>query len=228
MAELTVGAGFARGLFELAVEKGAPVAALAERSGLDPASLGDPDARGSFEAYVALMRSAKALTGDAALALHFGEAVDLADLSIVALLGQAGTTPLEALPTFNRYSGLAIEVDLSGADRIALVRRGGALWLVDQRPNPNAFPELTESSFARMVCSGRPPGYDLLEGVHVSHAAPAYRAEYDRIFQVPVLFESGWNALRLDPAILTMAVGQQPAYVAALVSARADALLAEL
>jgi AraC-like DNA-binding protein len=228
MAELTVGAGFARGLFELAVAKGAPSAALADRSGLDPAGLGDLDARVPFDAYVALMRAAKALTGDDALALHFGEAVDIADLSIVALLGQSGTTPLEALPMFNRYSRLAIEVDSAGADRIALVRRGGTLWLVDRRPNPNAFPELTESSFARMVCSGRRHGYNLLEEVHVTHAAPSYRAEYDRIFQVPVVFESEWNALRIDPAMLTMAVGMQPPYVAALVAARADALLAAL
>jgi AraC-like DNA-binding protein len=135
---------------------------------------------------------------------------------------------MEALPQMNRFSRLAIEVDEGVADRFEMARRDGRLWLVDRRPNPNAFPELTESSFARMACSGRRHGFDLLEEVHVTHKAPSYRAEYDRIFKVPVMFESEWNALRIDPAMLTLKMDMQPPYVAALVSARAERLLAEL
>jgi hypothetical protein len=45
MAELTVAAGAARGLMELAVARGASRDALAERSGIDPADLEDQDGR---------------------------------------------------------------------------------------------------------------------------------------------------------------------------------------
>jgi hypothetical protein len=77
---------------------------------------------------------------------------------------------------------------------------------VDRRPDPNTFPELTESTFARMVCSGRRQGYDLLKAVHVTHRAPPYCSEYDRIFRVPIVFESDWDALQPDEAAMAMRI----------------------
>ena len=227
MAALTLAAGLVRGLLDFVATKGASAAALAAAAGIDPADLEDPDRRIAFDSYVALMRGAKAATGDPALALHFGEEVDIAAMSIVALLGQ-GETPAEAMAAFNRFSPLVVEVDQGGGDRIALERRGGRLWLVDRRPDPNVFPELTESSFARMVASGRRAGMDFLRAVHVTHAAPSHRAEYDRVFKVPVTFESDWNALQIDEALLSARIGTQPAYVHRILHERAEALLAEL
>ena len=49
----------------------------------------------------------------------------------------------------------------AAATAIEVVRRDGKLWMVDRRPDPNAFPELTESSFARMVAAGRRAGIGL-------------------------------------------------------------------
>jgi AraC-like DNA-binding protein len=229
VAELTIGAGFARALFDLAVARGASPAALTGRTGVDRACLGDLDGRIAFDAYVALMRAAKELTGDPALALHFGEEVDMMELSILPLLVGSGETSVEALVELNRFSPLAIEVDAGGADRVDFVRRDGGLFMVDRRPDPDAFPELTESTFARMVCSGRRHGYDMLKAVHVTHKAPAYRSEYDRIFQVPIVFESGWNALQVDEALMaSMRFDTQPPYVHKLLNERAETLLKEL
>lgn len=227
MAELTVAAGLVRGFLDFVATGGASPAALAAAAGIDPADLEDPDRRIAFDSYVALMRAAKAATGDPALALHFGEAVDIADMSIVALLGQ-GETPVEALAAFNRFSRLVVEVDSLGADRYEVARRGGRLWMVDRRPDPNVFPELTESSFARMVTAGRRVGMNFLREVHVTHKAPQWRAEYERIFAVPVVFESDWNALRIDDAALSARIAAQPAYVQRLLHQRAEALLADL
>jgi AraC-like DNA-binding protein len=227
-AELTLAAGFARALFELAVAKGANPAALTARTGVDPARLGVQDARIAFDTYVVLMRTAKELTGDPALALHFGEEVDMMALSILPLLIGGCESSADALAELNRFAPLAIEVAPGGGDRMDFVRRDGRVFMVDRRPDPNAFPELTESSFARMACSGRRHGYDLLRGVHVTHAAPLYRSEYDRIFQVPVHFESGWNALEMDEGLLSMRFDAQPPYVQNLLNARAETLLREL
>src|SRR5919206_580757 len=82
----------------------------------------------------------------------------------------------------------------------AVSKDAGRLWVVDTRKNPNDFPELTESTFARMVCSSRRHFGEVpfVKAVHFTHAAPPYRAEYDRIFQVPVVFESDRNAVLTD------------------------------
>src|SRR6478672_5260418 len=136
MAVPTVGAGFAHGLLELAVSKGADRRALADRAGIALADLEDQDARIPFATYVALMRAGKALSGDPALGLHYGEQVDIADVSIVGLLGQASRTPMEAFQQLNRYVPLIVETDLGGADqRFGVVAERGAWWIVDNRTN---------------------------------------------------------------------------------------------
>jgi AraC-like DNA-binding protein len=229
LAEPTVAAGFARGLIDLAVKRGAGRAALLTASGLTDADLEDQDHRIAFPRYVALMRAAKALTHDPAFALHFGEEVDLREMSIVGLLGQACETVREAFVQLGRYARLAVDVDLGGADRMVLVPREDGLWLVDRRPDPNDFPELTESGFARMAASGRRFGTEMpLREVHVTHEAPPWRAEYDRIFGVPVRFGAEWNAVRIDPKSMDVRLALQPRYVFGVLSERADALLAEL
>jgi AraC-like DNA-binding protein len=190
--------------------------------------LTDPDARLAFDDYVRLMRVAKELTGDPALALHFGETVDPTNLSIVASLGQNSSTSEEAIDELNRFSPLAIEVDIAGSKRMEVVRRGGKLWFVDRRSNPNAFPELTESTFARMVCGARRLGFDVIKAVHFTHRAPPYRDEYERIFDVPIAFEREWNALQADEAAMSIRLGSQPRYVHAVLVEKANKLLAEL
>jgi hypothetical protein len=45
------------------------------------------------------------------------------------------------------------------------------------------------------------------------HRAPPHCSEYDRIFQVPIVFESDWNALQLDEAAMAMRIAMQPPYV---------------
>lgn len=229
MADLTVAAGFARGLMELAVAKGADRAALAERSGIDPATLEDQDNRIPLSNYRALMKAGQVLADDPALALRYGEAVAIGELSIVGLIGQASESPMEALALVNRYASLTVEVELEGPDRLSLVMRDGALWLVDNRLNPNAFPELTEQAFARMVCDIRRFGVDRPIGaLHVTHAEPAYRAVYDEIFRAPIVFDSPWNAIQIDQGLMDLRMAQQPRYMLGVLGGHADALLGEL
>src|SRR5579871_5675768 len=106
MPELTVAAGLARGLIDLAMSKGASAAAMMERSGIIPDDLADQDTRIPFDKYVLLMRAGKALSNDPALALHYGETNDMARISVVGLLGHASETMLEAFAQLNRYGRL--------------------------------------------------------------------------------------------------------------------------
>src|SRR3954471_11858506 len=84
--EPTIAAGFVRGLLELAVVKGADRAELLALSGIEAEALHDQDARIPLARWVALMRIGSEASGDPALALHFGEAFDLADMSVLGLM----------------------------------------------------------------------------------------------------------------------------------------------
>ena len=202
MAELTIAASGVRALLEIAVSRGANRCELAERSRIDLAELENPDNRIPFPKYVALMRAAQELCNDPALALHFGEAVDYTVMSFTHQIG--APSMIEAMAVVNRYASLTVEVDSSAADRFVMTRIGGQLWMIDTRKNANAFPELTESGFVRMICTMRPFLGDkqIVKAVHFTHPAPAYRAEYDRIFRVPVIFDSDKNALLLDDSVM--------------------------
>jgi AraC-like DNA-binding protein len=229
--EPTISAGFARALVDLAVARGADRDALVGRAGIAPADLADQDRRLPLAAYAALMREAKAMTGDPALALHFGEAFDITQLSIVGLMGQASDNYADAFAQIGRYVRLAIDVELeeeAKGERLVLRRDDTGTWLVDMRKDPNAFPEITESSFARMAASpGRAETAPaLLKAVHFTHKEPPYRDEYDRIFRVPVVFESKWNAVLLaDDSWMNLKPPTSSAYVLAILRERAEALL---
>lgn len=229
MAEQSVSSAYARAMLEFAVMRGAPREALLEVLRVEAAQLDDRDVRVPFARYVDLVRAAKKLSRDDALALHFGEAVTMARISIVGLIGQASETMIEAFAQLNRYVRLVVDVACAGEDRFELRRERGGVWMVDTRIDPGSFPELTESAFAQIV--SRPPGAGLphmaLE-VHVTHAAPAYVAEYERIFKSPIVFQAPWNAVRLDQAVINHRVGLLPRFVFGVLIEHAETLLQEL
>jgi AraC-like DNA-binding protein len=101
--------------------------------------------------------------------------------------------------------------------------------MVDTRRNPNAFPELTESAFAQLVCGPRRFGEGpKLKAIHVSHPDPGYRGEYERIFGCPVTFDADWNAMQFDASWGDAPVARLPRYVFGVLSERAEALLMAL
>lgn len=228
MAE-SVSAAYARGLVALAAARGADRAALLQRAGIDAAILDDPDARIALHRYAGLMRTAIALTGDAALALHYGESTDISQYSVVGLIGRASATMADAHAQLNRYVRLVVDVETDGDARFRLDADGDGVWIVDTRRNPNAFPELTESAFAQVVCSPRLIGIPpFARAVEVTHPQPAHAAEYRRVLGAPVTFGARRNAILADPAILAEPVQRLPAYAFGVLTRHADALLESL
>ena len=231
MRELTIAAGAVRALMEFAVSRGASREALAERSRIDPSDLRDRDGRIPFSRYVALMRAGQELCRDPALALHFGESVPVSEISLAHMVGASSETMAEGLALINRYAPLTVEVDGVGTgDRFVFERGDGRVWIIDTRGNPNDFPELTESAFARMICTGRQFLGDkaVLHAVHVTHAEPSYRAEYDRIFRAPVVFRSHRNALLADDSWMTQKPPSRSPPVLDVLSAHSETLLQKL
>lgn len=225
----TVSAGLAGGLLDYAVLQGVDRLALLGASGVNLGDLDDPDNRIPLPRYVALVRAAKALSGDTALPMRFAEAVDMSEFSVVGLLALASATMGEALAQLNRYGQLVVEADVGTEGRFAVQIWRGQPWMVDTRPDPDAFFELTETTFTRMICGPRRFLHrpHVLE-VHVTHPAPPHRSEYDRLFQCPVVFESHWNAMRMDPLVTSEKVALQPRYAFGVLSERAEALLRDL
>src|SRR5437868_6135729 len=84
--EPSVAAGIAAGLLAFAVSKGASRARLAAEAGIALPELDHPDGRVPLERYRALMRAGAQCCDEPALALKFGESVDLAELSFIGLL----------------------------------------------------------------------------------------------------------------------------------------------
>jgi len=180
MAELTIVASGVRALLDLAVSRGANRKELLSRARIDPASLEDRDSRIAFSKYVALMRAGQMLCNDPALGLHFGESVDVGEISITSMMGGFQNLS-EARDHVNRYASLTVEVEAAeNTPRYVMNRRDGQLWIVDTRRNPNDFPELTESSFARIIASARRTFGEakFIKEIHFTHAEPAYRDEY--------------------------------------------------
>jgi len=212
------------------VSKGASRTALVERSRIDLRRLQDPDSRIPLAKCAVLMRAGQELCHDSALALHLGESLGSAELSIVGLIGQACETLAEAFVQMNRYGRLVAEIDgADTGDRFVLRHEGRQFWLIDTRMKPNDFAELTDYFLARIVCwSRRGAAEQFAKAVHVTHAAPVYRAEYDRIFQVPVVFESDKNALLADEEWLTLRSPLPSRYVFGILSDHGDDLLKSL
>ncbi len=225
----TVAAGTVRAWVDLAAARGAGRSALLERSQLDLRALDDQDQRIPLAKLVTLIRAAKEMSNDPALALHFGETIDCADYSVASMISYACATVAEALAQRNRYGRLMADVECDGPDRYLLERTQGSVWLIDTRKNPNEIPELTEAFFARVAsASHQQRERPFLQAAHFTHAEPAYRAEYDRIFQVPLVFGSQRNALLLDAAWLQQRIALAPGYVFGILSAHAEALLESL
>src|SRR6185436_5757295 len=107
MPNPTIAAGYPKAFVEFAVSRGASRAALFERSppGLD--DLENPEGRIPLTTYVALKKAGIELCNEPALALLFGEAVRLQDISIVGFLGETVSDIASGSAMMNRYARLA-------------------------------------------------------------------------------------------------------------------------
>ncbi len=229
MADATVSAGNAKSLIELAVLKGAARDELHRLSGIAPELLRDQDNRVTMADYFELMQAGKQLTGDPAFALEYGTTVHMQEFSILGLIFHACETVTDAIAQANRYGQLVIDVDVGITDRFQWLRRSGHLWLVDTRPDPNRFPELTEVTFGRWMRLTR-PFWDtpLVKEVNVTHAAPPYRADYERVWGVPTTFGNDWNAMRIDESKLKDRIAVAPRFAFGILSQHAEQLLKSL
>ena len=232
----TIGAGYAKGLLNFAVSKGAPREKLLALSQLSAGDVEDLDNRIPLARYEALMRAGAELTNEPALALQFGEAVRMQDVSIVGLICEACETTLDVGVQLNRYGRLVYDAGGGTSDMVRLVRDEDGVWMEFTGDIFIGNPHAAESELARLVCNARAmfaanayfQSTPFPLAVQVTHEAPAYRGEYDRIFKAPVVFGAKRNALKIDPGFMTLRQPPISRYVFGVLSDRAKALLASL
>lgn len=237
MSKTTISAGYPRGLIAFAVSRGADRAALLERSGLSEEELGQQDNRVAIEKYVALFDAAAALTGQRAIALQYGEAVRMQEISIVGLICEACETTMEVGRELNRYAALVVDDDRGEPATImrGIIKEEG-VWIEGPHEMFREHPVIAEAEFARLVWNGRvmfADSEDFMKlrypaEIHFMHADPGYGAEFERIFQAPVVFNSHWNAMLVDQGFLLLKQPPVNRYVFGVLSERADALLKSL
>lgn len=237
MAKPTVAAGYPKALLEFAVARGADRHSLLERSGLRVDDLQDQDNRVPLGAYLALQVASVELCNEPALALLFGETVSMPEITILGLIGGAAESIGEARLQINRYTKLALdEGDAGTSGCLDILRNADGVWLeltgrfyVDSRFS-------TEATFARSICGARAllghtayfKNHGFPRAIHFTHPEPRYRAEYDRIFNVPLTFASDKNAMLIDEQFLSIKLPGNNRYVFGVLSERAEALLKKL
>jgi len=237
MPNPTIAGGYFRALLDFAVSRGADRQMLIERSHIRLDDLEDQDNRIPLANYMALLKAGIELCNEPALSLLFGEAVRMQDISIVGLIGEHFESAESGRRQMNRYAPLMLDADDDRtAEPIEFVRENGDVWLKFTDDLYLNNPLLTESGFARAVCGARAmlasmPDFNnrpFPKAICFTHKAPSYRDEYDRIFGVPLFFESQKNAFLIDEAFLNIKLPRRNPYLSEILSAHAEELLKSL
>jgi hypothetical protein len=125
----------------------------------------------------------------------------------------------------------ASRVPLANYAELLSLSKDGNTWLRFASLVYRDYPLIKQSAIARCVCGAR----EFLEmespfpsAIHFTHEEPSYRAEYDRIFRVPLFLGSHMNALLLDKGLLSFKVPQAIPFLAQSLTANAEALLKDL
>jgi AraC-like DNA-binding protein len=232
----TVGAGYARGLLEFAVSKGAGRRKLLELSRISPIDVEDLDARIPLPNYVALFKAAAQLLEEPAIALQYGEAVRMQEISIVGLICEACERTIDVGVQLNRYGRLMFDHEGGASDMVRGMRDETGFWMEGASAFFSSSPFVVEAEFARLVWNTRTmfknnaefQAFGFPAEVHFTHPEPSYLNEYDRIFQAPLVFGAKWNAMRVDPRFLALRQPPVNRYVFGVLSERAEALLKSL
>lgn len=236
MPNPTISAGYPKALLDFAGSRGADRRTLIERSQINPDDLKEQDNRIPLGNYMALLHAGIELCNEPALSLLFGEAVRIQDISIVGLIG--GIDSIESgRRQVNRYLPLTIDADDGGsADASEFFRENGDVGFKFTGVIYVDYPLLLESGLARGICGAREmlasmPDFANVQfpkAIHFTHKEPGYRAEYDRIFGVPLFFGSHMNAILIDEAMLSARIPQTNPYLSQILTTHAEELLKNL
>lgn len=209
MKRVSVAAGLARGFVDFATSCGADRACLLADAGVTEDRLVNQDASIPVEAYKRLISGAKIQTTDPALPLRLAIQTRFETISIVGLIVHSSASVVDAFAQLNLYGN-------------------GEVWIIDNRPDPNDFPELTETGFGWFVGEFRRhfPDRKFALAMDVTHPEPPHAALCQEIYDLPLRFGAAKNGLKTNPEWLTQKFEDTNAYVFGVFADKADALMA--
>jgi len=231
MRGYTVAAGYANGVLDYAVRRGADREMLLREACIEVSAFENPDNRIPLENYKAMIGVAKKMCDAPAFALEFCNETRFEELSVVGLICQSAPNMGEVLKQISRYGKLVTEVDVGlGEERFSVSPEPDGLWIVDNRTGPDDFDELTEMTFASFICEFRRHfgATPFALRLQVTHQKPSYANAYDEILQVPTEFGAPRRAMQIDPNWLAVEVSPANQYLFGVLIERGDALLREL
>lgn len=232
MKHLSVAAGIARTYVDYAADHGADRDQLMAAAGIVQSDLDNQDARFPLVNFQRLLHAAKDMTGNPAFALHHAMDTELEKISVVGLIVHTSKSFVDSMEQLNRYAKLMIEIDVmeGDAERFSFEPSPEGIWIVDNRPNPNSFPELSEMNYGRFASefSREFPNDPFMLRVEVTHPAPAYAEEYVRVFKCPVEFNAPRNAMLIGAHWMEVQFDEHIEYAFGVFTDRADQLLDEM
>lgn len=224
----SISIAYVQGLVDHLERRGVAPQRLLAGVQLEPSILDQREARIAASVYVDLLELGLALSGDADLGLHLGEAVRPGHFGVLGYLLMSCATLGDALHRQARYAelvGSLGRVELADepprAGHEPLVRHSWEPLL------PRQQRQLAEETLACWLRFGH-----WISGlqqapleVRFRHPAPADTTEHRRIFRCPVLFGQADNALVFPRRLLALPLGQADSQIQRTLDAYAGRLL---
>jgi AraC-like DNA-binding protein len=226
---MSISISLVRTLIEAVEQAGVAPEAFIAAGGLDRALLEDPTARLDLPHYDRVQELALDMTGDPALGLHMGDSSSVSAFQVVGYLAAHARTIREGLDVFFRYHRVVSDCPAS-----YLAERGEDAVLIYNFPRttPRCTRLRGEFGMARLfrisqmfLRAGGVP-----REVWFEHEAPAYVAEYARIFGpgVTVRFGQPSTSIVMPRAMLDSVQLHPNPQLYQVLKTQADAALSEL
>lgn len=224
----SISIAYVQGLVDHLERRGVAPQRLLAGVQLEPSILDQREARIAASVYVDLLELGLALSGDADLGLHLGEAVRPGHFGVLGYLLMSCATLGDALHRQARYA--------------ELVGSLGRVELADEPPRAGYEPLVRHSWEPLLPRQQRQLAEETLTcwlrfghwisgleqapvEVRFRHPAPADTTEHRRIFRCPVLFGQADNALVFPRRLLALPLGQADSQIQRTLDAYAGRLL---
>jgi AraC-like DNA-binding protein len=217
-----------RALVEVVAITGIEGDRVLSHAGFDAERLSDPYGWFTVEEFDQLMLSALALTGEAALGLHWVEASPLLQFDLVAPLVAQSESLRAAIQTMLRFQPIMTE-----RPELTFVDRGGSALL---RCAPSFVSEAGLRMRSEMMTVGMvrllrhlggPSGCDIRR-VSFVFPRPSYGVEYDREFGATVHFEQSYTGVDFDYVALEAPLPRRNPELHGVLAAQAERLLSRV